>query len=87
MEETRFPRIVGKGDFWCLDPLVIPIGGETILTLGSTSMANAISLMVACYYVFNIAYKAKPGNVFLFCEATLDMPTEAKKRVALNKFN
>ena len=51
-------------------------------------MANAISLLAACYYVFNIADKAKPGNVFLFCEATLlDMPTEAKKRVALNKFN
>ena len=50
-------------------------------------MANAISLLVACYYVFNIAYPAKSGNVFLFCEATLlDMPTEAKKRVALNKF-
>ena len=51
-------------------------------------MANAISLLAACYYVFNIADKAKPGNVFLFCEATLlDMPTEAKRRVALNKFN
>ena len=50
-------------------------------------MANAISLLLACYYVFNIAYPAKSGNVFLFCEATLlDMPTEAKKRVALNKF-
>ena len=43
-------------------------------------MANAISLLAACYYVFNIADKAKPGNVFLFCEVTLlDMPTEAKK--------
>lgn len=77
-----------KGEFWCLDPLVIAIEGETILTLASTSMANAISLLAACYYVFNIADKAKPGNVFLFCEATLiDMQTEAKKRVALNKFN
>ena len=51
-------------------------------------MANAISLLVACYYVFNIAYPVKSGNVFLFCKATLlDMRAEAKKRVALNKFN
>lgn len=56
--------------------------GVDILKLGATSMANALGLLVACFYVFNMAYPANSGNVYYFCEATLlDMTNEANKRV------
>ena len=58
-----------------------------VLTLGSgTSLANALGLLMGCYYVFNIAYPVKASNVYLFCETLLGKHQDAKKRVAVNKF-
>ena len=58
-----------------------------VLELGSISMATALSLLVACYYVFNIMYPTKCSNAYLFCEAALlEIHHSAKKRVAVNKF-
>jgi len=49
-------------------------------------MAATLSLLVACYYVFNIMYPTKCSNAFFFCEAALlDIHQTAKKRVAVNK--
>jgi hypothetical protein len=53
----------------------------------STSMINALGLLVSCFYVFNIEYPASCKNVFLFLEAEMMQRTrEAKERVAINKF-
>ena len=42
IEESRFPRIVGSGEFWCLDLLCVAVEGVEVLTLGAgTSLANA----------------------------------------------
>jgi len=84
---TKAPRIIGIGDFWCLDPMCIAVEGTEVLSLGSTSMANVLELLVACYYVFNTMYPSKCSNAFLFCEAALlDKQQEARKRVTVNKF-
>ena len=58
-------------EFWDLESLGIAVEGVVVLELGSTSMATALSLLVACYYVFNIMYPTKCSNAFLFCEAAL----------------
>lgn len=87
IKQTKFPRIIGSGEFWDLDMLSIAVEGEVVLDLGSTSMAATLSLLVACYYVFNIMYPTKCSNAFFFCEAALlDIHQTAKKRVAVNKF-
>lgn len=88
IKEAKTPQIVGSGEFWCLDPLYIAAKGVIIISLGgSSSLANALSLLVASYYVFNIKYPLKCSNVYIFCEATLfGNEQEAKKRVAVNKF-
>ena len=89
VEESRFPRIVGSGEFWCLDLLCVAVEGAEVLTLGAgTSLANALGLVMACFFVFIISYPAKASNVYLFCETLLGkhQPEAAKKRVAVNKF-
>ena len=43
VDETTFPRIIGSGEFWCLDPLSKAAEGEELITLGAgSSMANAL---------------------------------------------
>ena len=88
IKETKTPGIVGSGEFCCLDHLYIAAEGVIIISLGgSSSLANALSLLVASYYVFNIKYQLKCSNVYIFCDATLlGNEQEAKKRVAANKF-
>ena len=87
IRETKFPRIIGSGDLWDLDSLSIAVEGVVVLDLGSTSMATALSLLVACYYVLNIMYPTKCSNAYFFCEAALlEIYHSAKKRVAVNKF-
>ena len=89
IEESRFPRIVGSGEFWCLDLLCVAVEGVEVLMLGAgTSLANALGLVMACFFVFIISYPAKASNVYLFCETLLGkhQPEAAKKRVAVNKF-
>ena len=51
----------------------------------STTMANALGLLVSCFYVFNIEYPAFSKNLFLEA-AMMQRTKEAKKRVAINKF-
>ena len=61
--------IVGSGEFWCLDPLCVAVEEVEVLTLGTgTSLANAVGLLMVCFFVFNIAYVAKASNVYLFCK-------------------
>jgi hypothetical protein len=62
--------------------------GKILLKLNSsTTMINALGLLVSCFYDFNIEYPASCKNVFLFLEtAMLQRTREAKKRVAINKF-
>ena len=70
-----------------LDSLNIAVEGVVVLDLGSTSMATVLSLLVACYYVFNIMYPTKCSNAYFFCEAALlEIHHSAKKRVAVTKF-
>ena len=35
VDETTIPRIIGSGEFWCLDPLCIAAEGEELITLGA----------------------------------------------------
>ena len=81
------PRIISSGDFWSLDPLCIAAEGEELVMLGAgSSMANALGLLLAVYYVFDIAYPAKASNVYFFCETLIGIEQGAKKRIAINKF-
>ena len=51
VDETTFPRIIGSGDFWSLDPLCIAAEEEELVMLGAgSSMANALGLLLAVYY-------------------------------------
>ena len=87
VDETKFPRIIGSGEFWSLDPLCIAAEGEELITLGAgSSMANALGLLLSVYYVFDIAYPAKASNVYFFCETLIGIEQDAKKRIAINKF-
>ena len=48
-DETTFPRIIGSGEFWCLDPLCIAAEGEELITLGAgSSMANCSGTSLFC---------------------------------------
>ena len=63
--------------------------GKVILKLHGTcvSSAQALAILMACYYIFNIEYPTQLKNVYLMLEATMmDQPREAKKRVVVNKF-
>ena len=63
--------------------------GKIILKQHETyvSPAQALAILMACYYIFNIDYPAQLKNVYLMLEATMmDQPQEAKKRVVENKF-
>ena len=52
VDETAFPRIIGSGEFWCLDPLCIAAEGEELITLGAgSSMANALGLFLSIMYL------------------------------------
>lgn len=85
--DTTSPRIIGSGEFWCLQPLCIAVEGKEVVSLGSKSMGNALGLLIACFYVFNIRYPMKYTNAFLFCEtALLGNHQEAKKRLGVTKF-
>ena len=87
VDETTFPRIIGSGDVWSLDPLCIAAEGEELVMLGAgSSMANALGLLLAVYYVFDIAYPAKASNVYFFCETLIGIELDAKKRIAINEF-
>ena len=87
VDETKFPRIIGSGEFWSLDPTCIAAEGEELITLGAgSSMANALGLLLSVYYVFDIAYPAKASNVYFFCETLIGIEQDAKKRIAINKF-
>ena len=67
IEESN--RIVGSGEFWCLNLLCVAVEGVEVLTLGAeTSLANSLSLVMACFFVFIISYPAKASNVYLFCQ-------------------
>lgn len=82
------PRLVGAGEVGNIKPLYIAGEGKILMKVNSaTTMANALGLLVSCFYVFNIEYPASCKNVFLFLEAAMMQRTkEAKKRVAINKF-
>ena len=84
---TKAPRIIGGGDFWCMDPLIIAAEGVEVISLGTSNLSNALGLLVASYYVFNTMYPAKCTNAFLFCEAALlNKHQEARKSVSVMKF-
>ena len=84
---TKAPRIIGSGDFWSLETLIIAAEGVEVISLGTSNLANALGLLVTCYYVFNTMYPTKCANAFLFCEATLlNKRQEARKRVVVMKF-
>ena len=85
--ETTSPRIIGSGEFWCLDPLCIASEGEDLITLGTgSSMANALGLLLSVYYVFGFDYPAKASNVYFFCEMLIGIAQDAKQRIEINKF-
>ena len=51
IEESRFPRIVGSEEFWCLNLLCVAVEGVEVLTLGAgTSVANYLGLVMACFF-------------------------------------
>lgn len=37
VNETTFPRVIGSGKFWSLDPPCIAVEGENLITLGAGS--------------------------------------------------
>ena len=87
VDETTFPRIIGSGEFWCLDPLCKAAEGVELITLGAgSSMANALGLLLSVYYVFGFDYPAKASNVYFFCEMLIGIAQDAKIRIAINKF-
>ena len=52
VDETTFPRIIGSGEFCCLDPLCIAAEGEELITLGAeSSIANALGLFLSIMYL------------------------------------
>ena len=52
VDKTTFPRIIGSGEFWSLDPLCIAAEGEELIALGAgSSMANALGLLLSIMYL------------------------------------
>ena len=63
--------------------------GKVILKLhgACVSSAQALAILMSCYYIFNIEYPIQLKNVYRMLEAAMmDQPQEAKKRVVVNKF-
>lgn len=81
------PKLIGAGDWSEVTPLYIVAEGEVILKLSNTATAQALVILIAVYYVYNMEYPSPMKNIFLFLEAALmDQLTEARKRVSVNKF-
>jgi len=58
---------LGSGEYRSLDSLCIAAEGEELISLGAGSfMANVLGLLLSVYYVFDIAYPVKAGNVYFF---------------------
>lgn len=69
-----FPTIVTSGKLSNLEPVYIAAKG------------TALSLLVACYYIFNIEYPSWSKN-YLFLETILmDNCTDSRKRVTVTNF-
>ena len=58
------PWLVGAGDISDVKPLYIAGERKILMTLSaSTTMANALGLLVSCFYVFNIKYPASKTGI------------------------
>ena len=80
VDETTFPRIIGSGEFWSLDPLCIATEGEDLITLSAgSSMANALGLLFSVYYVLTLPVQPRPV-MFTFCEMLIGIEQDAKKK-------
>ena len=85
--ETTFPRIIGSGEFWCLDPLCIAAEGEELITLGAgSSMANCSGTSSFCLLCIWLWLSSQGQLCLLFCEMLIGIAQDAKKRIAINKF-
>ena len=81
------PKLVEAGDVGDINPLYIVGEGKIISKLNTVTTIQALVILVGCYYMLNIEYHSSTRNVFLFLEVVLmDRSSEAKKRVAVNKF-
>jgi 3D (Asp-Asp-Asp) domain-containing protein len=66
--------------------LYIAAEGIPVVKFATRScIANAVGLLIATYYVFNIMYPVKGNSVDLFLESAL-LGNANKKRVAVNIF-
>ena len=83
VDETTLPRIIGSGEFLCLDPLCIAVAGEEPITLGARSSWDFFFLSIM-YLALNI--QPRPVMFTFFCEMLIGIAQEAKKRIAINKF-
>ena len=84
---TVAPRIIGTGKCGSLNPLYIVAEGIEILSLSKMSLVNALVLLVAVYYVFNIQYPKTGKNNLEFVEYTLlGNHFQTRNKVTINKF-
>ena len=82
------PELIASGDMAVLSCLYVAAEGKIVSKLSPKMQpSQALAILMACYYVYNIEYPASHRNVYYFLEAVImDRPSEAKKRVGINKF-
>ena len=66
VEETTFSRIIGSGEFWCLDPLCIAVEGEEPITLGARSSWDFFFLSIM-YLALTIQPRPVMFTFFVKC--------------------
>ena len=86
--KTVVPELIASGEFGSFSCLYVAAEGKIVCRLNPRMQpGQALALLMASYYVYNIEYPASLRNVYYYLEATImDKPCEAKKRVAINKF-
>ncbi|XP_028418061.1 uncharacterized protein LOC114542873 [Dendronephthya gigantea] len=86
IESVVAPKLIGSGQYGSITPLYLVAEGEVIIKFPNTGLINALVVLLAAYYAFNIKYPNKGRNLFSFIEATLLGNFEdAKKRVSINR--
>lgn len=88
IKESVAPQLIGGGEIGDMMPLYLVVERKVMLKINSgISIAQALAMLMACYYIFNIEYPTSLKSVFVMLEATImGQPHEAKKRVVVNKF-
>jgi hypothetical protein len=78
--------LIGAGQLGSITPLYLASEGEVIIKFSNTNLINAMVVLIASYYTFNVKYPNKGKNVYCFLEAILlEKTDEAKRRVAINR--